>query len=65
MMRNGLMFTRSRRMFLLISSLYGNCWDFVYDPDNKLIVSVVVGKRTKANTYKVVQDAYQRTGVGI
>ena len=44
-------------------SLYGNCWDFVaYDPDNKLVVSVVVGKRTKANTYKVVQDAYQRTG---
>ena len=41
----------------------GDCWDYVaYDPDNKLVLSVVPGKRCAENTNKVVSEAKKRTG---
>jgi hypothetical protein len=32
------------------------------DPEHRLVVSVVPGKRTEANTLKLVKDTHQRTG---
>ena len=41
----------------------GDNWDHVaLDPEHRLVVSVVVGKRTAENVEKVVQDFKQRTG---
>ena len=41
----------------------GDCWDHVaYDPEHKLVISVVPGKRVAENTDKVVQEFHSRTG---
>jgi hypothetical protein len=40
----------------------GDCWDHLaFDPEHRLVVSVVVGKRTEANTRQVVHDFRERT----
>ena len=40
----------------------GDCWDYVgYDPDNKLVLSVVPGKRNKCNTNQLVSECKRRT----
>jgi IS1 family transposase len=40
----------------------GDCWDHVaLDPEHRLVLSVVVGKRTEANARQVVQELYERT----
>jgi IS1 family transposase len=40
----------------------GDCWDHVaFDPEHRLVVSVVVGKRTEANVRQVVHEFYERT----
>ncbi len=40
----------------------GDCWDHVaYDPEHRLIVSVVPGCRTIENTEALVEDFHQRT----
>jgi IS1 family transposase len=39
----------------------GDHWDHIsYDPENRLVLSVVSGKRTKENTEKLVQDTKKR-----
>ncbi len=44
----------------------GDNWDHVaYDPEHRLVVSVVPGKRTAKNVEKLVRDFRQRTGQGI
>jgi IS1 family transposase len=41
----------------------GDCWDHVaLDPESKLVLSVVPGKRTAANTVALVQDVKKRLG---
>ena len=41
----------------------GDNWDHVaLDPEHRLVVSVVPGKRTAANTERLVQDFKERTG---
>ena len=41
----------------------GDCWDHTaIDAESRLIVSVVVGKRTAASAAAVVQDFHRRTG---
>lgn len=41
----------------------GDNWDHVaYDPEHRLVVSVVPGKRTAENVEKLMQDFRQRTG---
>lgn len=41
----------------------GDNWDHVaYDPEHKLVVAVVPGKRTKANTRRLVKEFHRRTG---
>ena len=41
----------------------GDCWDHVaIDPESRLIVSLVVGKRTAESTHALVQDFRARTG---
>lgn len=41
----------------------GDCWDHVaLDPEHRLVVSVVVGKRTEDATHELVRDAHRRTG---
>jgi IS1 family transposase len=41
----------------------GDCWDHTaLDPESRLIVSLVVGKRTAAAVSAVVQDFHRRTG---
>lgn len=41
----------------------GDNWDHVaLDPEHRLVVSVVPGKRTEANTHRLVQDFKARTG---
>jgi IS1 family transposase len=41
----------------------GDCWDHVaYDPEHKLVISVVPGKRTTGNADKVVKEFHDRTG---
>jgi IS1 family transposase len=41
----------------------GDNWDHVaFDPEHKLVVSLVPGKRTRANVRRLVQDFHRRTG---
>jgi IS1 family transposase len=41
----------------------GDCWDHVaLDPESRLVVSLVVGKRTEESTHALVRDFHQRTG---
>jgi IS1 family transposase len=41
----------------------GDNWDHVaFDPEHRLVVSVVPGKRTEAHTHLLVQDFRERTG---
>jgi IS1 family transposase len=41
----------------------GDCWDHTaLDPESRLVVSLVVGKRTAAAVAEVVQDFHRRTG---
>lgn len=41
----------------------GDHWDHVaFDPEHRLVVSVVPGKRTEEKTHQVVQDFKERTG---
>lgn len=41
----------------------GSNWDYVaYDPENKLVISVVPGKRNAENARKVVGELKKRTG---
>ena len=41
----------------------GDCWDHVaLDPDSRLVVSLVVGKRTEGATHALVGDFRRRTG---
>jgi IS1 family transposase len=40
----------------------GDCWDHIaLDPEHRLVVSAVVGKRTEANARQVVHEFYERT----
>ena len=40
----------------------GDCWDHVaLDPEHRLVLSVVVGKRTQENALRVVHELYERT----
>jgi IS1 family transposase len=40
----------------------GDCWDHVaFDPEHRLVVSVVAGKRTEDNVRQVVHEFYERT----
>ena len=44
-------------------TFYGDNWDHVgYDPDHKLVLAVVPGKRSPANIDKVVEETKRRTG---
>lgn len=44
-------------------AMAGDCWDHVaLDPDSRLVVSLVVGKRTAAATHELVADFHRRTG---
>ena len=41
----------------------GDCWDHTaIDPETRLVVSLVVGKRTAEAVSEVVQDFHRRTG---
>jgi IS1 family transposase len=41
----------------------GDCWDHVaFDPESRLVVSLVVGKRTEAATHDLLRDFHRRTG---
>jgi len=41
----------------------GDCWDHVaFDPEHRLVLSVVPGKRTTGNIKKLVEDFKRRTG---
>jgi hypothetical protein len=43
----------------------GDNWDHVaFDPEHRLVVSVVPGKRTEDKTHELVQDFKERTGAG-
>ena len=40
----------------------GDCWDHIaLDPEHRLVLSVVVGKRTYENARQVVHEFYERT----
>jgi len=40
----------------------GDCWDHVaFDPEHRLVVSVVVGKRTETHAHQVVHEFRERT----
>jgi IS1 family transposase len=42
---------------------HGDHWDHVaFDPEHRLVVSVVPGKRTEEKTHQLVQDFKERTG---
>ncbi len=42
---------------------HGDCWDHVaIDPESRLVVSLIVGKRTEEATHTLVKDFHQRTG---
>lgn len=44
------------------SEYTGDCWDYVgFDPDNKLVIAVVPGKRNKENTNKIISECKART----
>ena len=41
----------------------GDHWDHVaFDPEHKLVVTVVSGKRTRQNAHRLVRDFHRRTG---
>jgi IS1 family transposase len=41
----------------------GDCWDHVaFDPEHRLVLSVLPGKRTTGNVTKLVEDFKRRTG---
>jgi len=41
----------------------GDCWDHLaYDPEHRLVVSVVCGRRTEDLTFQLVADFHERTG---
>jgi IS1 family transposase len=41
----------------------GDCWDHVaFDPESRLVVSLVVGKRTEQATHAWLRDFHRRTG---
>ena len=41
----------------------GDCWDHVaFDPESRLVVGLVVGKRTAEATHQLVRDFHRRTG---
>lgn len=41
----------------------GDCWDHVaFDAEHRLVVSLVVGKRTEAATHALLRDFHRRTG---
>jgi len=41
----------------------GDCWDHVaFDPEHRLVVSLVVGRRTAEETLLLVKDFHRRTG---
>ena len=41
----------------------GDCWDHVaLDPESRLVVSLVVGRRTAEATHELVRDFHRRTG---
>jgi hypothetical protein len=41
---------------------YGDNWDNIaYDPEHRLILTVIPGKRTAENTYKLIADFMRRT----
>jgi hypothetical protein len=41
----------------------GDCWDHTaIDPESRLIVSLVVGKRTAEATHELIRDFHTRTG---
>ena len=43
----------------------GDCWDHVaLDPEHRLVVSVVVGKRTAEKTQEVVEQFLAAPGAG-
>jgi IS1 family transposase len=40
----------------------GDCWDHVaLDPEHRLVLSVIVGKRTQENATQLVHELYERT----
>ena len=42
---------------------YGDHWDHVaLDPEHKLVVTLVPGKRTRQNVHRLVRDFHRRTG---
>jgi len=42
---------------------HGDCWDHTaIDPETRLVVSLVVGKRTAEAVHEVVRDFHRRTG---
>lgn len=42
---------------------YGDNWDHIaYDPEHRLILTVIPGKRTAENTQKLINDFIRRTG---
>lgn len=42
--------------------LLGDCWDHVaFDPEHRLVVSLVVGRRTEGLTQLLVEDFHERT----
>jgi IS1 family transposase len=41
----------------------GDIWDHIaFDPENRLIICVITGKRTAKNTHKIVREFKKRTG---
>ncbi len=41
----------------------GDCWDHVaFDPEHRLVVSLVCGRRTEELTFQLVADFHERTG---
>jgi hypothetical protein len=42
---------------------FGDCWDHVaFDPESRLVLSVVPGERTAAKALQLIREVYQRTG---
>jgi IS1 family transposase len=41
----------------------GDCWDHIaFDPESRLVLSVVPGKRTAAKAEQLIREVHQRTG---
>ena len=59
-MRSGRSSPRSRSTASPARDRCGDCWDHVaFDPDSRLVLSVVVGKRTEANATQVVHEVWR------